>query len=900
MADVSSFFQVGSTLPADSPSYVERPADAQLLDALILGELCLVLAPRQTGKSSLMVHALQSLAERDICSGIVDLQRLGEEVNPDRFFNSVMSQLRRSLGLKVDVYEWSKSHERLSPTERFAIFIEEVVLVQCEGDVVLFFDEVDSILKLRFSDDFFTTIRSLHNGRATDPELRRLRFVLLGTTTKSAFVKNRSRTPFNVGTEITLTDFDPADTTSFKRVLGDASGQIIDRIFHWTSGQPLLVQKLAAAAYSWPPEERTPSRLDREVDSSILKQRVEQDTHLKFIRDYLLGDRSLLHKTLLIYSTVLDGQEVAERNQSPGQDRLKLAGVVRTEGGHLRTRNRIYSIIFNRQWVEENTPFSFADWPFKYQAVVVSVPLLLLIVLGFLLRPYFYPRMPDMKKEMYYESAVDDLEFDAGDATRASLTPGVATIEDKHLKLHLGNLLPGEWKYKLTVEGDCLFQRMCFGEEHREMEFTLFYYRGGQVRQFPDPAVETKNVIQSPSGVHGVYAPVAFSANGQLLASSDNDSAVKVWDTTTGELKRTLEVDGTRVGDAVFTSNNRTLIDSRTPVDGQNLSGVQGGTIRLWDVGSGTVLDAAEIDGDISHLTFHPGRVIAKPSPTEPVTPNSLEPPPPNSLEPVTVIEPLVAVTVNSYKVKEDGKLSETECEKARVDLMEVDLPKEVDANNALTSSSSGIQDMSGAPRLKRFQLLRSVPFPACVNALAFSRDDKDLAAAALANGTIELFNVITGESQGKISVNVTGPVYAVGFSPDGKRLASASVYSELIIWDVATKGRVTSLPGVHKERVTSVAFSPDGDTLVTGSFDKTVRLWDIERSEVFRTFKRHDDKVMAVAFSPDNNLVASSSEDHTVRLWWARRPDAEERQSIKLQQQQRNAIRGETVHRSG
>src|ERR1700749_592874 len=152
MTNDSNFFQVGSTLPPDSPSYIERPADTQLVEGLVKGELCLVLAPRQTGKSSLMVHALGALSKHGMCAGIVDLQRLGEETSPDRFFNSVMSQLRRSLELNVDVYEWAKSHARLSPTERFALFLVEVVLEQSKGNVVLFFDEADSILKLHFSD----------------------------------------------------------------------------------------------------------------------------------------------------------------------------------------------------------------------------------------------------------------------------------------------------------------------------------------------------------------------------------------------------------------------------------------------------------------------------------------------------------------------------------------------------------------------------------------------------------------------------------------------------------------------------------------------------------------------------------------------------------------------------
>ena len=81
-----AFFQVGGTLADDAPSYIERPADSELLAVLERGELCLVLAPRQTGKSSLMVHASTGLEKKGIRAGIVDLQPLGSERQADQWF----------------------------------------------------------------------------------------------------------------------------------------------------------------------------------------------------------------------------------------------------------------------------------------------------------------------------------------------------------------------------------------------------------------------------------------------------------------------------------------------------------------------------------------------------------------------------------------------------------------------------------------------------------------------------------------------------------------------------------------------------------------------------------------------------------------------------------------------
>jgi len=65
-----------------------------------------------------------------------------------------------------------------------------------------------------------------------------------------------------------------------------------------------------------------------------------------------------------------------------------------------------------------------------------------------------------------------------------------------------------------------------------------------------------------------------------------------------------------------------------------------------------------------------------------------------------------------------------------------------------------------------------------------------------------------------------------VAFSPDGKRLASASNNQMVKVWDAVTGHQTLALKG-HSSAVTSVVFSPDGKRLASASEDQTVKLWD-------------------------------------------------------------------------
>jgi len=110
---------------------------------------------------------------------------------------------------------------------------------------------------------------------------------------------------------------------------------------------------------------------------------------------------------------------------------------------------------------------------------------------------------------------------------------------------------------------------------------------------------------------------------------------------------------------------------------------------------------------------------------------------------------------------------------------------------------------------------------------------------------------------------------FAIGYSPDGSRLATGSVDSTAIIWDAITGRRLLTLKG-HTAQVEALAFSPDGKRVVTGGGDSKVIVWDADSGRALLTLAKHTDAIFAVAYSRDGKYLVSGGRDNTARIWTA------------------------------
>ncbi|MEG3998455.1 AAA-like domain-containing protein, partial [Microcoleus sp. SVA1_B3] len=820
-----------ATLGVDTQTYVEREADQQLYEELKKGKFCYVLNSRKTGKSSLRVQVMNRLKQEEIACVEIDFSGKGTQLTtPEKWYNSILLNLNRKLSLDVNLKHWLSECDWLSPQDRLAEFIDSILLKRISQNIVIFIDEIDSVLSLNFpTDDFFAYIRACHNqGQSGEnPAYQRLTFCLLGVATPSDLIQDKKRTPFNIGQAIELKGFTKEQAAPLAKGLEgkvDRPIQVLNEIIDWTGGQPFLTQKLCKIVLEQ--AETSNPEIAELVQAYIINNWEENDNpeHLGTIRDRILSNQQRTSQLLGIYQQIItppnppllrggkdstnsslvragkdtSNPPLAEEEKDnltpplakgglggvaadncPGQMELQLSGLVVKKHGQLQVYNPIYREIFNLDWVEKELA-KLRPYQENFAAWIAS-------------------DCQDTSRLLRGQALQDALQWKVGKR--------LSDEDDKFLDASRADELQELKKSNESLrEFRKQFRKVFKIEEAGRMALNLFQSKGQQIEalraaikagedlknwipdnpplsEYPvtNPLLVLQNILAKIReeyqfvGHKGSVNSVYFSPTGNAIATASIDGTGKLWDlqgnclvTFTGHNKSIWSVSFSPTGNAIATAS----YDK---------------TAKLWDLQGNCLVTFTGHNNSVWSVSFSPnGEAIA------------------------------TASDDNTAKLW--------------------------DLQGNCLVTFTGHHD-----------LVNSVSFSPTGNAIATASHDK----------TAKLWDL-----QGNCLVTFTGhnkSVWSVSFSPTGNAIATASDDKTAKLWDLQGNCLVTFT--AHNYQVTSVCFSPTGDRIATASDDKTAKLWDL-LGNCLVTFTGHNNSVWSVSFSPTGDRIATASDDKTAKLW--------------------------------
>jgi hypothetical protein len=235
------------TMDPESKFYVERASDAVALATIQQQGVTLTIkGPRQMGKSSLLMRAIDAAMKAGKQVAFMDFQLFDQEVlgSADTFYRQFCTSLTEQLGISDRVTDyWQEGSGNI---QRCTRYMQNHVLREVGGPLVVAMDEVDRMFDAEYRSDFFSMLRSWHNNRAL-PMFRiwkQFDLALVTATEPYHLIANLNQSPFNVGEVILLTDFSVDQVSDLNQRHGSPLMPAQERqLMTLLNGHPYLVRR---------------------------------------------------------------------------------------------------------------------------------------------------------------------------------------------------------------------------------------------------------------------------------------------------------------------------------------------------------------------------------------------------------------------------------------------------------------------------------------------------------------------------------------------------------------------------------------------------------------------------------------------------------------------------------
>jgi WD40 repeat protein len=360
----------------------------------------------------------------------------------------------------------------------------------------------------------------------------------------------------------------------------------------------------------------------------------------------------------------------------------------------------------------------------------------------------------------------------------------------------------------------------------------------------------------------------AFSTDGALVATASADGTIRVWDADVGSLLMELRGHEAAVDGVAFSPDDRFVASTSDD-----------GTVRLWDVSTGRVLrggdwilDAA-FSGDGRSVATAGADGVAKLWTPATGAVSELAHEPGETLNSVAFSSRGDRVLLGAEReTGEGGEVRLLDVRSGRAlwvragpaGVLHVALSG--DGRLALSVQRDGTADLWDVATGRPSPLLRTARGMTLLDG-EFSADGRRVIITGV-DGFATVIDVRARRPRVVYRGHQAGAavVRAGAISPDGRWVATASART-VQVWDSRTGRTRMRLVG-HTGPVSSVAFSPDGRRIVTASSDRTTRAWDAETGKSLAVMQNHAAFVDSVEFSPDGRTILSSGDDRTAKVY--------------------------------
>ncbi|WPO82665.1 AAA-like domain-containing protein [Chryseobacterium sp. JJR-5R] len=328
--------------------YIERNADIQLQRIIEdMQRPGYVLVARQMGKTNLLFNAKRKLENNERLLAYVDLSNPFE--NERECYRNIINNIVEP---NIDIFESIEDNiiairnKNIPAHSEYSRCLIQI-LNHIEGDLVIILDEIDALKSVEYSDNIFAQIRSNYFSRTNFPVFERLTYVLSGVIEPTELIKDKNKSPFNIGEKIYLDDFSKTEHNSFiKKSKLKIDSKISDYIYDWTSGNPRMTFDLCADIETFIIEN---NYINESIVDNIINKKYLTNydiAPIDHIRELVKANKELRDSVIQIINCDNDINDFLK-------SKLYLYGIISSNfNAEIRIKNKIIEETLNLTWIK--------------------------------------------------------------------------------------------------------------------------------------------------------------------------------------------------------------------------------------------------------------------------------------------------------------------------------------------------------------------------------------------------------------------------------------------------------------------------------------------------------------------------------------------------------------------